>query len=62
MAPADRKRRRRRRWPVYIDLADGAGGDQGLTDDQLEGVKTEVIVYIAAVDGDGTPLHALGMR
>ena len=35
-----------------VDLADGAGGDEGLTDDELEGIETEVIVDITAVDGD----------
>ena len=35
-----------------IDLADGAGGDQRLTDDELQGLKTEVIVDITAVYGD----------
>ena len=35
-----------------VNLADGAGGDQGLTDDELQGIQTEVVVDITAVDGD----------
>ena len=46
-----------------VDLVDGAGGDQGLTDDQLQGLKTEVVVDAAAIDGDdagaaGDQVHA----
>ncbi len=35
-----------------IDFADGLGGDEGLTDNELEGVETEVIIDVATVDGD----------
>jgi len=35
-----------------VDLADGAGGDQGLADDELQGLETEVIVDVTAVDRD----------
>ena len=37
-----------------VDLADGAGGDQGLTNDELQSLEAEVIVDITAVDGDST--------
>ena len=36
-----------------VDLADVLGGDQGLTNDQLQGVQTKVVVDVAAVDDDG---------
>ena len=36
-----------------VDLAQQVGGDQGLTDDQLQGLQTEVVVDVAAVDDDG---------
>ena len=36
-----------------VNLAQQIGGDQGLTNDQLQRVKTEVIVDVAAVDDDG---------
>ena len=38
---------------LNVDLADGAGGDQGLADDKLQRLEAEVIVNVAAVDGDG---------
>ena len=45
-----------------VELADGVGGVEGLVDDQLEGVKSEIIVDIAAVDADsaasGIKTHA----
>ena len=37
-----------------INLANQVGGDQGLTNDQLQGLQTEVIVDVAAIDDDGT--------
>ena len=37
-----------------VDLAQHVGGDQGLTNDQLQGLQTEVIVDITAIDNDGT--------
>ena len=37
-----------------VNLAQQIGGDQGLTDDQLQGVQTEILVDITAVDNDGT--------
>ena len=37
-----------------VNLAQQVGGDQGLTDDHLQGVQTEVVVDVAAVDGDVT--------
>ena len=37
-----------------VDLADQIGGDQGLIYDQLQGVQTEVVVDLTAVDDDGT--------
>ena len=37
-----------------VNLAHQVGGDQGLTDDQLQGLQTEVIVDVAAIDDDGT--------
>ena len=44
-----------------IHLAQGIGGGQGLTDDHLQGLQTEVLVDIAAVDGDiaGTVLKQM---
>ena len=36
-----------------VHLAQGIGGVQGLTDHHLQGLQTEVIVDVAAVDGDG---------
>ena len=36
-----------------VHLAEGVGGDQRLTDDQLQGLETEVVVDVTAVDGDG---------
>ena len=38
----------------HIHLAEQVGGDQRLTDDQLQGVETEVVVDLAAVDDNGT--------
>ena len=37
-----------------IHLAGGAGGFQGLADDHLQGLQTEILVDVTAVDGDGT--------
>ena len=37
-----------------VNLAQQIGGDQGLTDDQLQGVQTEILVDVTAVDDDGT--------
>ena len=37
-----------------VNLANHIAGNQGLTDDQLQGLQTEVIVDIAAIDGDST--------
>ena len=37
-----------------IDLVDQLSGDQGLTNDQLQGLQTEVIIDVAAIDDDGT--------
>ena len=36
-----------------VNLAQHVGSDQGLTDDQLQGLQTEVVVDVAAVDDDG---------
>ena len=36
-----------------VHLADGGGGDQGLTDDELQGLQTEVVLNVPTVDGDG---------
>ena len=36
-----------------VDLADQIGRSQRLTNDHLQGVQTEVIVDVTAVDGDG---------
>ena len=36
-----------------IDLTEGLGRGEGLTDDHLEGLETEILVDVAAVDGDG---------
>ena len=46
-----------------VHLAQGIGGVQGLTDDHLQGLQAEVLVDIAAVDGDaagavGEQVHA----
>ena len=38
----------------HVHLAEQVGGDQRLTDDQLQGVETEVVVDLAAVDNNGT--------
>ena len=38
----------------YVELLAGLGELEGLTNDQLEGFKTEVIVDISVVDGDLT--------
>ena len=35
-----------------INLAQGTGGNQGLTNDELKGFKAEVIVNVSAIDGD----------
>ena len=37
-----------------VELLAGLGEDEGLTNDQLEGLKTEVIVDISVIDGDLT--------
>ena len=37
-----------------VNGAQGVGGNQRLTNDQLQGVQAEVLVDVAAVDGDGT--------
>ena len=37
-----------------VNLAQQIGGDQRLTDDQLQGVQTEILVDVTAVDDDGT--------
>ena len=37
-----------------IDLAKGVGRNQRLTDDELKGIESEVIIDVTAVDGDGT--------
>ena len=36
-----------------VDLAEGVGSDQGLTDDELQGIETEVLLDVTAVDRDG---------
>src|SRR5699024_5606559 len=36
-----------------VNLAQGVGGDQGLADQQLQGLQAAVLVDIAAVEGDG---------
>jgi len=36
-----------------INLTEGLGRGEGLTDDHLEGLETEILVDVAAVDGDG---------
>ena len=36
-----------------VNLANQVGSDQGLTNQQLQGVQAEVFVDIAAVDDDG---------
>ena len=38
----------------YVELLAGLGELEGLTNDQLEGIKAEVIVDISVVDGDLT--------
>ncbi len=35
-----------------VDLADGAGGDQGLTNDELESLETEILVNAALIYSD----------
>ena len=35
-----------------VELTLGTGGSEGLVDDQLEGVKTEVLVNVTTIDGD----------
>ena len=35
-----------------VNLAQQIGGDQRLTDDQLQGVQTEILVDVTAVDDD----------
>ena len=37
-----------------VHLAQLLGGSQGLTDQQLQGLQTEVLVDVTAVDGDRT--------
>ena len=37
-----------------VELANSVGNAEGLVDDELEGFEAEVIVYVAAVDGDVT--------
>ena len=37
-----------------VNLAQHVGSDQRLTNQQLQGLQTEVIVDVTAVDGDGT--------
>ena len=36
-----------------VDLANQVSSDQGLIDNQLQGLQTEVIVDVAAIDDDG---------
>ena len=36
-----------------VDLAQHVSGDQGLTDDQLQGVQAEVLIDVPTVDDDG---------
>ena len=36
-----------------VHLTQGSGGVQGLTNDHLQGLQTEVIVDVTTVDGDG---------
>ena len=36
-----------------VNLAQHISGDQGLTDDQLQGLQTEVVVDLTAIDDDG---------
>ena len=40
-----------------VHLAQGIGGVQGLTDDHLQSLQTEVLVDAAAVDGDSCLLY-----
>ena len=44
-----------------VHLAQGIGGGQRLTDDHLQGLQTEVLVDVAAIDGDiaGTVLKQM---
>ena len=35
-----------------VNLLDHLGQDQGLTGDELQGIQAEIIVDVAAVDGD----------
>ena len=37
-----------------VNLAQQIGGNQGLTNDQFQGLQAKVLVNIAAIDGDGT--------
>ena len=37
---------------IDVNFSHGVGGDQGLTNDELQGLETEVIVDLTAVDGD----------
>ena len=36
-----------------VNLAQQVGGDQGLTDDQLQGLQAEILVDLTTVDDDG---------
>ena len=36
-----------------VDLAELLRSGEGLTDDHLQGLETEILVDVAAVDGDG---------
>ena len=49
---------------IDVNFSHGVGGDQGLTNDELQGLETEVIVDIAAVDGDaaGAALEQMNAR
>ena len=38
---------------MATDLAEFLGSGQGLTDDHLQGLEAEILVDVAAVDGDG---------
>ena len=38
----------------HVNLAQQIGGDQRLTDDQLQGLQTKIVVDITTVDNDGT--------
>jgi len=37
-----------------VNLTDHVGGNQGLTDNQLQGIQTKIIVDVAAIDDDRT--------